>query len=63
MHWKKSSSKILNIKYLMSMNWYIAHWTLDIIVILKKKNYKSKLFISRIVKIQVWMDLNFLGWT
>jgi len=47
----------------MSMNWCIAHWTLDIIVILKKKNYKSKLFISRIVKIQVWMDLNFLGWT
>jgi hypothetical protein len=46
---------------LTSIGWSIAHRTLDIIVILEKKNYKSKMFTSRTARIQVWDDPSFLG--
>jgi hypothetical protein len=45
----------------MSIGWSIAHRALDIIVILKKENLKSKMFTSRTARIQVWDDPSFLG--
>jgi hypothetical protein len=39
----------------------IVHYTLNFIVNLKKKHYRSKIFTSTIVGIHVWVDPNFLG--
>jgi hypothetical protein len=44
-----------------SMGSPIVHYTLNFIMNLKKEHYRSKIFRSTIVGIDVWVDSSFLG--